>query len=133
MDRTSTQWRGSLTEIKSSAKLMELGYRVSKPLDESSPYDVIMDDGQTLSRVQIKSASLQDGYVSARIHKFHNITRVRTKYTKADVDYFLIYCAALDDYFLVPFSDDLGFDIRLRISSKSKQNKKMRWAEDYRI
>lgn len=39
-----------------------LGYSVSKPIFEHSHYDLIVDDGDTLMRVQVKTSSYKSKY-----------------------------------------------------------------------
>jgi len=57
--RSNSKTIGDIAELKAAAYYTENGYYVSKPLGENTPYDLIIDDGQTLSKVQVKSRKLK--------------------------------------------------------------------------
>jgi PD-(D/E)XK endonuclease len=48
--------RGEMAEAAFLAKAAALGFRVAKPWGESSRYDLVVDNGKRLIRVQVKSA-----------------------------------------------------------------------------
>jgi hypothetical protein len=54
--RLTRKQRGEMAEAAFLAKAAGLGFRVSKPWGESSRYDLIVDNGRKLLRVQVKSA-----------------------------------------------------------------------------
>ena len=49
-----TQRKGDIATTKAVATFTELGYDVSIPVTESAKYDLIVDDGNGLHRVQVK-------------------------------------------------------------------------------
>ena len=53
----STQRKGDRATAQAIASFTALGYDVSIPLTESAAYDLVIDDGRTLRRVQCKFAS----------------------------------------------------------------------------
>jgi hypothetical protein len=57
----STTHKGDVAELMAAAELMRRGYRVSRPLSNGAPYDLIVDDGTRLYRVQVKKASHVEG------------------------------------------------------------------------
>ena len=130
----STNFTGNVAFMKCATKLVEKGFRVSLPLDNSSPYDLIMDDGSRLFRVQVKSGSFREGVIRAKTTKLNKITKVSTKYTKDEVDYFCIFCADTDGVYLIPFSDDLPQILYLRVLPvKNNQSYAIRWAKDFQL
>ena len=48
-----------------AAALIEAGYAVSKPFGENQRYDLVIDDGETLARVQVKTGRLRNGVGAA--------------------------------------------------------------------
>jgi hypothetical protein len=48
--------QGNLGEATAILYYAQRGYRVSKPLFENCPYDLIVDDGASLKRVQVKTS-----------------------------------------------------------------------------
>jgi hypothetical protein len=53
----TTQRKGDVATAQAVATFTELGYDVSIPLTESARYDLIVDDGNGLYRVQVKYSS----------------------------------------------------------------------------
>jgi hypothetical protein len=53
----STQRKGDRATAQAIASFTALGFDVSIPLTESAAYDLVVDDGRTLRRVQCKFAS----------------------------------------------------------------------------
>ncbi|MBA3320258.1 MAG: hypothetical protein H0T45_02260 [Pyrinomonadaceae bacterium] len=53
----TTQRKGDVATAQAIATFTELGYDVSIPLTESARYDLIVDDGIGLHRVQVKYSS----------------------------------------------------------------------------
>lgn len=56
----TTTDQGNIAEACAIALFTRTGYRVSKPLFVNCPYDLIIDDGNRLSRVQVKSTQQRD-------------------------------------------------------------------------
>ena len=52
---------GELAELKVAAKATEVGAQVSFPHGDSATYDLVIEFGNRVSRVQVKSATYQDG------------------------------------------------------------------------
>jgi hypothetical protein len=48
--------QGNLGEATAILYYAQRGHRVSKPLFENCPYDLIVDDGNSLKRVQVKTS-----------------------------------------------------------------------------
>ena len=54
---------GDRTQLCVMVALRELGYAVSVPFGENTRYDLVVDDGETLQRVQCKTGRLRGGAV----------------------------------------------------------------------
>jgi hypothetical protein len=52
----TTQRKGDIATSRAIARFTAMGYDVSIPLTESAAYDLIVDDGTQLTRVQCKFA-----------------------------------------------------------------------------
>lgn len=57
MGNRQTQIKGDLATAYAIATFTELGYQIALPLTESAPYDLIVDTGQEIVRVQVKFSS----------------------------------------------------------------------------
>jgi hypothetical protein len=94
------QRRGELSELAFFYKAASLGFGVAKPWGDSEPYDFILDSGQRLWRVQLKSAS----------HHFNRRYDVHAKrgkdekvmYTSADIDILVAYLIPIDVWYVIP-------------------------------
>lgn len=51
-----TTERGTLSELRIAALLIELGCRVSRPIGHDTPYDLVAERAGRFSRVQVKTA-----------------------------------------------------------------------------
>jgi hypothetical protein len=103
----TTNDKGAIAEAEIAAAATQLGYVVLKPMSERRRYDLVLDTGPRLLRVQCKWASLNGEVVvlRARTSRYTPNGYVRTTYGPTEIDAFGIYCAALDRCFLVPIAD----------------------------
>lgn len=126
--------KGRITEQKCYLKCLEAGFQVSRPLFDDARYDFILDTGNKLLRIQIKtscwnedkSAFSFNGYSQ---HSTGNGNK-RMKYTNKEIDYFM---TEKDDVFYLYPAGETGFVSKsLRISSKIN-NSNIIWAKDYKF
>lgn len=93
--------RGELAEMGFMFKAAGLGFGVAKPWGESERYDYILDSGERLWRVQVKST-----YVArARRYKVKaggNTTRKPSPYTAKEIDFLVAYIVAEDAWYVIP-------------------------------
>lgn len=93
--------KGELAKLKVEQRAVELGWICSRS-PEGSRYDLILDDGKTLHRVQVKYASSpfskSKGAVTAGLRKNEsdgrNLKYCRSKmktYTRHEIDAVIIY------------------------------------------
>src|SRR5581483_7375598 len=62
----STQRKGDIATSRAIAVFTAMGYDVSIPLTESAAYDLVVDDGSRLERVQCKYVSVSRNQVDLR-------------------------------------------------------------------
>jgi PD-(D/E)XK endonuclease len=120
-------------EIMAAAVRMKLG--VLLPLGEGYRYDLVLEAGGRLLRVQCKWATLQRGAVQVRLRTCRHTPHgyFRTTYTASEVDAIAIYCTDLDRCFLVPIEDVEGqTQLSLRVSpTGNNQASGVKWASSY--
>jgi len=135
-----TKDKGDIAEIATVFNALKRGWSVSKPVGENQRYDLILDNGEQLIRVQCKSAKLEkNNIISASLTR---MTRrkdkyQRERYTKNEIDAFSLYCPDTDKCYLL-FIEDVSSDgvlqanvnLRTHISPQNNQHK-TRMAEDY--
>jgi hypothetical protein len=124
--------RGHLSESKVLTAYIEAGFVVSVPFGGGAPYDLIVDTGVKLLRVQVKTGRLRNGcilFAAQRIHGHHGTRRY--KYEANEFDCFAVYCPENDQTYVVPMLGDLA-EGRLRISvTRNGQQQNVRWAQTF--
>src|SRR5579859_7112877 len=91
--------RGEMAEAAFLARAASLGLLVSKPWGESSRYDLIVDNGKRLLRVQVKSAHRAGPYGGYTIQAHGNTRKV---YDASEIDLLAAYVVPVDAWYLVP-------------------------------
>ncbi|WP_346124181.1 group I intron-associated PD-(D/E)XK endonuclease [Micromonospora coerulea] len=123
---------GARTEGIVLAALIRAGKVVLLPFGDGHRYDLAVDDGGRLVRIQCKTASYKDGCVV-----FQTVSRRRDGSSmgyRGAADAFGVYCPATDKVYVVPIADAADQETRLRVEEpKRGQVCSVRWAEDYEL
>src|SRR5438270_11859189 len=88
--------------------LREMGYAVLLPFGENTRYDLVIDDGNTLARVQCKTGRLRNGAVrwaTCSSNAQHPNPKPRRHDYQDDVDYFAVYCPETEGVYLLPIAE----------------------------
>jgi hypothetical protein len=129
--------KGSIAEAAIAAEAVKAGVQVLKPLIEGSRYDLAFDIAGRFLRIQCKWGTRQGAVVSAYIRTCRLTPRgyVRTTYDASEVDAFGLYCADLDECYLIPLRDVEGQSkVQLRLTPAANgQELAIRYAETYRL
>lgn len=126
---------GDLSELIVALELARAGYSVSMPLGENQRYDLIIDDGDKLSRVQVKTGRLRRGAILFNTYSSHCHRKgVACRPYTDQIDFFGIYCPEVSSVYLVPIADTMPTSGSLRVqATKNGQGSRVRWAEPYLI
>jgi hypothetical protein len=126
---------GDLSELIVALELARAGYSVSMPLGENRRYDLIIDDGDRLSRVQVKTGRLRNGVILFNTYSSHCHRKgVACRPYTDQIDSFGIYCPDVSSVYLVPIADTTPTSGSLRVqATKNGQGSRVRWAEPYLI
>jgi hypothetical protein len=110
------------------AFLIEKGYKVSIPFGDYR-YDIIIDDGEKLYKVQIKTARYQDeSYLVVPL-----CSSTDRKPYEDDIDFIIAYSREFDKFYQVFHSETSNCQsIQLRLKSEVSY-KNMKWASDFEI
>lgn len=129
--------KGGIAQAKAEIRALEKGFLVSKPIVEGSRYDMIIDDGEKLHRVQIKyGGTLQKkatGSITVDFRKTSNNGKIKEGYTSKEVDAIIIYIPYIDEicWFPIELLDGKkSLTIRYE-KSKNNQSKNVFLVEDY--
>ena len=123
---------GNKTEAIVLAALVHAGYKPLVPFGGGHPYDIALDDGGKLTRVQCKTGRLLKGAVFFPTAIWCRNLSYRSY--QGDVDLFGVYCPDTSQVYLVPIDDvpDKGASLRV-VPPRNGQARGIRWAKDYVI
>ena len=131
---------GNTTEMECMLACMKLGIQVSIPFGEDSRYDFIMDINSKLYRIQSKHCTEvldEAGQVAAirfktvRQSSSNATVHTRTKYTKAEIDYFST--AYNGKCYLVPVEHCSNLKLLRIVPPKNGQLKGVSFLKDYEL
>jgi len=130
-----TKTVGELSELIVAMHLAQAGYLVSKPLGENQRYDLIIDDGNALYKVQVKTGRFRNGAVEWNCCSTHGHRGgPSTKPYFGQIDFFGVYCPQTRTSYLVPIVETSRRLTSLRVyPAKNSQLRKVRWAKKYLI
>ena len=131
----TTDQKGNIAEQAVAWAATKLGIDVYRPLGEGSRYDLILDLGERLLRVQCKWAPRSGDVVLLRCRSCRRTREgLRSRgYTAQEIDAFAAYCPDLDTCYLVPIerAGSQGL-VSLRVAeARNHQRGAIVWARDF--
>jgi len=130
----STDHKGAIAESAILHAAVRLGLEVAIPYSPQR-YDLILDLGARLLRVQCKWATRRGDVVIVRCYTSRRARRgiVRRGYDGAEVDAIAAYCADLGRCYLIPMRSLGGQrNAHLRLAPAANgQQRGIRWATEY--
>ncbi|MEA2719266.1 MAG: hypothetical protein QOJ39_1130 [Candidatus Eremiobacteraeota bacterium] len=134
--KRNTKATGDISEARVLAALVEAGYWVSRPFGENQRYDLVIDDGVALSRVQVKTGRLRAGVIVFNCCSTHGHRRsaVTTRPYTGQIELLAVYCPETEKVYLLPEADLTRSKIQLRVvPARNNQLKMIRWASTYEL
>lgn len=110
-------------------RYLNAGFIVSTPFGVGAPYDLVVDVGAALFRVQVKTGRVRDGVVEFETRRARSRV-TRDAYRENEADYFAVYCPELDETFVLEAGATVAGKLRLRPTGNN-QRVFVRWAEDH--
>ena len=93
--------KGQITELKVQEEFLRYGFEVSIPVYNVSRYDMLVDTGNEILKIQVKTSRVNNE--SARDSFIFNCFSDAGRYTKNDVDYFATVWK--NKVYLIPFDE----------------------------
>jgi hypothetical protein len=123
--------QGDAAELKFMLLNHELGHIVSKPFGDNAKYDLIVDTGEVLERVQIKSTKRRETAAGMDCYNCLVCSGADSKqqYSKKDIDYIAIYVIPENAWYKIPIKEIKGKTVKLYPHRESQRNT----YEKYRI
>ena len=127
--------KGAIAEAAIASAAIELGLFVLRPMVEGRRYDLVIDTGPRLLRIQCKWAPRRGAVIAVQLATCRHTPRgyVRSTYTADEVDGVGVYCQELKRCYYVPIEDVAGRTaIHLRLSpAANNQETAINYAADY--
>jgi PD-(D/E)XK endonuclease len=127
--------KGAIAETAITAEAARLGLVVLRPVVEGRRYDLVIDTGPQLLRVQCKWAPRKGQVIAVHIGTCRHTPRgyVRSTYTADEIDGIGVYCQDLNRCYYVPINDVAGRQvIHLRLApAANNQEVAIKYATDY--
>jgi hypothetical protein len=99
--KRDTKRRGEIGEAAFLAKAASMGWGVAKPWGDSDRYDLIVDVGGRLLKVQVKSAHRVSASAGGGYH-FRAHPHQRTPYRDDEIDLLVAYIVPEDIWYVFP-------------------------------
>jgi PD-(D/E)XK nuclease superfamily protein len=131
--------KGDRSTLAIMLALHEAGYDVLVPFGENTRYDLVIDDGVTLKRVQCKTGRLRQGairFAARSSYAHHPNPKMIVRDYLGQIDYFGVYCAETGGAYLIPVEDapQVRANGSLRVApARNGQRRWIRHAADYEI
>lgn len=126
--------RGDATEAAVMNYLITNGYSVSIPFGDNDKYDLILDDGDDLSRIQCKTA-WKNKENTIRFNTHSQTTRSGEYHESTyhgEVDVLIARYPERETMYWIPIEDATEQKMELRFDGKIN-HPSINWASDYRI
>lgn len=126
-----TSRKGNLGEAKVLAAYMEAGFIVAVPFGSGAPYDLIVDLGHRVMKIQVKTGRLRKGCVLFPMQRFSGHTGKARSYRPQEFDYFAVYCPDTEQIYVLPLGDNPTQGYLRCEETRNGQKQKIHWANEY--
>jgi hypothetical protein len=129
----NTRLKGDIAEQAATLQALRRGWGVLRPVGDRLPYDLVFDVSGALTKVQIKSAWLDDAcgkyVVDIRRTRTNRRLMVRQTYQPTDFEFALVYLDRLDLFYVFPVEVFLGYGSEIHMVEAEKRQRKPTSAE----
>ena len=131
--KRDTKSVGDRSEAIVLAELVKRGYLVSIPFGENQRYDLIIDDGDKLSRVQVKTGRLRGGVIVYNCSSSHAHRGGASRPYFGEIEYLAVYCPDTKKVYMLPEKELTATNAHLRVSPARNNIKTIRWAARFEL
>jgi hypothetical protein len=134
--KRDTKRIGDLSEAAVIAAFTKLGFHVSVPFGENHRYDLVVDDGEKLSRVQVKTGRVRNGVIMFNCCSTHGHRRtaMKTRPYTGQIELLAMYCPDNEKVYVIPEPELCRSKIQLRLAPpRNNMVKTIRWASRYEL
>jgi PD-(D/E)XK endonuclease len=134
--KRDTKRIGDISEAAVISAFTKRGFDVSVPFGENHRYDLIVDDGQKLLRVQVKTGRVRNGVIIFNCCSTHGHrrTELKTRPYTGQIELLAMYCPDNEKVYVVPEPELSRSKIQLRLAApRNNMVKTIRWASQYEL
>jgi hypothetical protein len=129
---------GDRSQLAIMLALQDAGLDVFIPFGENTRCDLVVDDGERLSRIQCKTGRLRSGAVRFAVcscYGHHRNARESRRDYRGQIEFFAVFCPETEGVYLVPIADlSMRIQAALRVEpSRNGQKRNIRKAVDYEV
>ena len=122
---------GLKAELLAELRANELGYMVSRPVTGNCRYDMIIDNGTEMKRIQVKHCAVLDTTDTIKV-SFRTNSKHKKEYSCDEIDAVVVYVAPVDRLCYLPIELVEGRHyINLRMSHSARKHRDAHYCEDY--
>lgn len=122
---------GNSSESVGLSAYIKAGLTVSIPFGSGASYDLLVDSGTDIFKIQVKTAWISKGVIKYKCLRRQPKSEIRRPYKNGEVDYIAVYCPANDSLYGIPAENHLGLGWLRLEPVKNGQAKHIRRASDY--
>lgn len=121
---------GEISELVFAVEALNRGLTVSKPLI-TNKYDLLVDNGKKIFRIQVKATTKPArGIGNYSIISSHG-TKSKKLYNNKMIDFFAIYLADVEKFFIIPVSK--VNQQKIYVSTTNKKNKYYNYLNNWKV
>ena len=126
----TTHQKGAIGEHKVIADLIMKGFQVFSPLQESMPYDLIVNIRGFYHTVQVKYIKARKGYIESTPRRKTTGSDPNLMEYNKEFDILAIFCPDTNECYYI-WEDQFNHSVRLRVDDVQKNSTSVRYAKDY--
>lgn len=109
-NRSYSKEIGTIAEQAFILEALKQGFGVSVPIDDNLPYDVLIDNGKKILKIQIKTSQGSGGIYNVNTTKSKN-----RSYNSSDFDFACVYIEKLNIFYIMPIEEFVEHKGNIRI------------------
>ena len=132
--KRDTKRIGDISEAQVITAFTKLGYHVLLPFGENHRYDLVVDDGANLLRVQVKTGRVRGGVIRYSCSSSHAHRGGTLRPYFGQIDYLAVYCPETEKVYILPEKELTATRAHLRLlPTRNNMKKTIRWASDFEL
>src|SRR5437763_15362142 len=101
-----TSGKGNVSELKVLTAYSAAGFVIAVPFGGGAPYDLIVDLGHRVLKIQVKTGRLRNGCVTFSMQRHSGRGGKGCSYRPGEFDYFAVYCLDTEQIYALPFGNN---------------------------